>query len=73
MLILGMSSAITPIPVDNNGVINLIVVIGVTALVFVPCLIKKGMGRIVGGLSVLGYVGYTAYLLMTTVLHKIKT
>ena len=67
MLILGVSSAITPIPVDNNGVINLIVVIGVTALVFVPCLIKKGMGRIVGGLSVLGYVGYTAYLLMTTV------
>lgn len=67
MLILGMSSAITPIPVDNNGIINLIILIGVTALVFVPCLIKKGMGRIVGGLSVLGYVGYTAYLLMTTV------
>ena len=67
MLILGVSSAITPIPVDNNGVINLIILIGVTALVFVPCLIKKGMGRIVGGLSVLGYVGYTAYLLMTTV------
>lgn len=67
MMILGISSTITPIPVDTDGFINIIILIGVTALVYVACLIKKGMGRIVGGLSVLGYVAYTAYLLMTTV------
>ncbi len=67
MLILGLSSSINPIPVDNSGIINIVVLIAVTALIYVACLIKKGMGRIVGGLSVLGYAGYTAYLLMTTV------
>lgn len=67
MMILGMSSAITPIPVYSSGIINIVILIAVTALIYVACLIKKGMGRIVGGLSVLGYVAYTAYLLMTTV------
>lgn len=66
MLILGLSSSINPIPVDNDGVINLIIMLSVTVLVFIPCVIKKGMGRIAGSLSVLGYVGYTAYLLLTT-------
>ncbi|MBQ1977967.1 MAG: calcium/sodium antiporter [Ruminococcus sp.] len=66
MLILGLSSSITPIPIDQDGIINIIVMISVTALVFIPCVIKKGMGRIVGSISVLGYVGYTAYLLMNT-------
>ncbi|MBR6638501.1 MAG: calcium/sodium antiporter [Lachnospiraceae bacterium] len=67
MLILGLSSSITPIPVDTNGLINIGILIGVTAFVFVACLIKKGMGRVVGAASVLGYCGYTAYLLLTTV------
>lgn len=67
MLILGVSSTINPIPVDTNGIINIGILIGVTTLVFIACLVKKGMGRIVGGASVLAYVGYTAYLLCTTV------
>ena len=67
MLILGLSSTINPIPVDTNGIINISIVIGVTALVYVACLIKKGMGRVVGTASVLGYVGYTAYLFLITV------
>lgn len=66
MLILGLSSSINPIPVDQNGIINLIVMISVTALVFIPCIIKRGMGRIMGSLCVLSYIGYTAYLLLTT-------
>ena len=67
MLILGLSSAINPIPIDTNGIINIGVVIGVTALIYIACLVKKGMGRVVGAASVLGYCGYTAYLLCTTV------
>ncbi len=66
MLILGLSSSINPITIDESGIINISILIAVTALIYVACLIKKGMGRIVGGLSVLGYVGYTAYLLMTS-------
>lgn len=67
MMILGLSSSINPIPVDTNAIINIIILIAVTAAVYVACLVKKGMGRIVGGISLLGYVGYTVYLLMTTV------
>lgn len=67
MLILGLSSSINPISVDTNGIINIGVVIGVTSLVYVACLVKKGMGRVVGATSVLAYCGYTAYLLCTTV------
>ncbi len=64
LLILGLSSSISTIAVDQSAIINVIVMTAVTALVFIPCLIKKSMGRVVGILSVLSYVGYTVYLLM---------
>ena len=67
MLILGLSSTITPIPVAQSELINILILIGATALIYVACLAKKGMGRVVGGVCVAGYVGYTAYLLMTTI------
>ncbi len=67
LFILGLSSAISPIPVDSDAIINAFILLGITALVYVPCLIKKGMGRIVGVTCVLGYVAYTAYLLLTTI------
>lgn len=64
LLILGLSSSITTIAVDSSAVINVIVMLAVTAIIFIPCVIKKSMGRVVGILSVLAYVGYTVYLLM---------
>ncbi len=67
MLILGLSSSLNAIAVESNAIFNVIFLLAVTALVFVACLIKKGMGRIVGAVCVLGYVGYTAYLLLTTI------
>lgn len=67
MLILGLSSSLNTIAVDMSAIINVIILLAVTAFVYVACLIKKGMGRIVGGVCVLGYVAYTAYLLMTTI------
>lgn len=67
MLILGLSSSLNPIAVDGSAIINVVIMIAVTALIYVACLIKKGMGRAVGGACVLGYAGYTAYLLMTAI------
>lgn len=67
MMILGISSTINPIPVDSDGIINICIMIGVTVLIYIACLVKRGMGRVVGAVSVLGYCGYTAYLLCTTV------
>lgn len=67
LFILGFSSVISTIPVDSAAIINTVILLAVTAAVYIACLIKKGMGRIVGGVCVLGYVGYTAYLLLTTI------
>ena len=64
LFILGLSSSITAIPVDTQAIINAIIMLVITALVYVACLIKKGMGRLVGSLCVLGYVAYTAYLII---------
>lgn len=67
MLILGLSSSLSTILVDTSAIINAIILFVVTVLVYIPCLVKKGMGRIVGGICVAGYVGYTVYLLMNAV------
>ncbi len=67
MLILGLSSSLSTIAVDTSAIINVVILLIVTALVYVACLVKKGMGRIVGSVCVLGYVAYTAYLLLTTI------
>ena len=67
LFILGLSASISPIPVDTDAIINGIILFAVTAAVYVPCVIKKGMGRVVGTVCVLAYVAYTAYLLIFTV------
>lgn len=66
LFILGLSSVVRPIAVDPDAIINVCIMIGVTGIVYLYCAVKKGMGRIFGGLCVAGYVGYTAYLLLTT-------
>ena len=67
LFILGLSTIFTPIPVDISAIINVIILLVVTTLVYVFSTIKKGLGRISGGICVAGYAAYTAYLLMTTV------
>jgi cation:H+ antiporter len=48
MLILGLSSTLNTIAVDSVAIINVVILLVVTALVYVACLVKKGMGRVVG-------------------------
>ena len=67
MLVLGLSTAINPIATDSSMIMNAIIMLTVTALVYVACLIKKGLGRVVGAICVSGYAAYTVYLIMTTV------
>lgn len=67
MFILGMSSVITPIAVDSGMIVNVMIMLAITAIVYVFCLIRKGIGRVFGAICVLGYVAYTSYLIMTTV------
>lgn len=67
MLVLGISTAITPIATDKSMIINVVLMLTVTAVVYVFGVIKKSLGRIIGGICVAGYAAYTAYLIMTTV------
>ena len=67
MLVLGLSTAISPITTDSSMIINAVIMLAVTAIVYVACLIKKSLGRVVGAICVSGYAAYTVYLIMTTV------
>lgn len=65
--ILGLSSVLNKIPVDMDGIMNIIILLVITALVYIWCAVKKGMSRGAGIVCVLGYVAYTVYLLMFTI------
>lgn len=67
MLVLGLSTAISPIATDSSMIINAVIMLAVTAIVYVACLIKKSLGRVVGAICVSGYAAYTVYLITTTV------
>ncbi len=67
LFILGLSSVASSMPVNTDGIINMLILIGVTVPFFIWCAVKKGMGRIAGAVSVLCYVAYTAYLLIFTI------
>ncbi len=67
LFILGLSSSISSIAISTDAIINAVILLVITAAVYIPCAIKKGMGRIFGSICVLGYVAYTAYLLITTI------
>ena len=63
LLILGVSSVITPIPVLSTSIIDFLVLIGISILFYLPA--RKGrLGRVPGAIMALTYVVYTAYLIM---------
>ncbi len=63
LLILGVSATINPIPILNTGIMDMAVLLAVSVLLFIPALMNK-FGRLVGGLSVVTYIGYTVWILM---------
>ena len=63
LLILGVSSVITPIPVLSTSIIDCLVLIGISIVFYLPA--RKGrLGRVPGAIMALTYVVYTAYLIM---------
>jgi cation:H+ antiporter len=67
LFILGLSSTIMPILVTPESIITGIILLAMTAVMFVWCLIsnKKGkVGRATGIIWILFYVAYTVYLLL---------
>lgn len=67
LFILGLSSTLMPIPVNSESIVNGIILLVMTIIMFVWCLIsnKKGkLGRVSGILWILFYAAYTVYLLL---------
>lgn len=63
LLILGVSSAITPIPVQATSIVDCIVLIAVSVVFYLPAMRGK-LGRFPGVVMALSYVAYTVYLIM---------
>lgn len=63
LLILGLSSSISPIAVDSRAVTNMILLLVMTALMYLLCAVRKKLSRVEGISMVLIYVAYTGYLL----------
>ena len=63
LLILGVSSVITPIPVQATSIIDCLFLIAISVIFYIPA--RKGkLGRLPGALMVASYVAYTVYLIM---------
>lgn len=63
LFILGLSSSITPIAVDNRAIINAILLIVMTIAMYILCVTRKKLGRVAGFIMVLMYAVYTGYLI----------
>ena len=63
LLILGVSSVITPIPVQATSIIDCLVLIAISVVFYLPA--RKGkLGRLPGAVMAASYVAYTVYLIM---------
>ena len=62
-LILGVSSVITPIPVQATSIVDCLFLIAISAVFYLPA--RKGkLGRVPGIAMVATYAVYTVYLIM---------
>jgi cation:H+ antiporter len=64
MLILGLSSSLSPIPVDKSALVNVILLFAVTFAMFLICKAKREMNRPLGIACIATYAAYTVYLVM---------
>ncbi len=64
LLILGLSSVVTPIAIDTAAIINIIFVMIITVLMWILCLCTKKIGRLPGAVMVALYIAYTVYLII---------
>ena len=63
LLILGLSSSISPIVVDSRAIVNAVFLVIMTVIMYLLCVWKKKLSRGVGIAMVSAYAVYTGYLL----------
>ena len=64
LFILGMTSAITPIAASPELMIDIGILTAVTILMFIVARSKMQTSRLEGAVCVLGYIAYSAYIIM---------
>lgn len=64
MFILGLSSAVHPIAAEPVAFIDILVLIIMTAAIYLFCKIREQMGRFAGGLCVAAYIIYFVYIII---------
>lgn len=64
LFILGMSASLSPITAEFINVVDIVVMLGIAALIFFFGFTRKRMARAEGAVCVLLYVGYMAYAIM---------
>lgn len=64
VFILGASTLLNPIGTEMENMIDTMILFGTSAIIYIFCLTGKKVNRWEGLLCVLGYIGYTAYIIM---------
>lgn len=64
LLILGLSSSLTPIAVSSDVILNAVLLLIATVAVYLVCRVKKEVSRPIGGCCLAAYLAYTVFLIM---------
>lgn len=63
LFIVGLSSVITPVPFEKKFLIDTAIALAAGVILWVPCLIKKSIGRATGIVMLAAYCAYFIYLI----------
>lgn len=65
LFILGTTAVIKPVPVPQSGFVDMMVLLGITVLLFIICVTTKKINRIAGASFLALYVAYATYLFLS--------
>jgi cation:H+ antiporter len=64
LMILGVAATVSPVTFIMENIIDIIVLLGFSLLVWVMCYIRKKLDKLEGAIMLLGYAGYMVYIIM---------
>ena len=64
LMILGVAATVSPISFIMENVIDIVVLLGFSLLVWLMCFLRKKLDKLEGAIMLLGYVGYMVYIIM---------
>ena len=64
LMILGVAATVSPISFIMENVIDIVVLLGFSLLVWLMCFLRKKLDKLEGAIMLLGYAGYMVYIIM---------